>query len=227
MQDGRAPDAPRAWRIWDLPVRVFHWAIVALLIVSWTSAEIGGNAMQVHVWSGLSVLTLVLFRVLWGFFGSMPARFASFLRGPRATWAYAKTLPTRGTAFFPGHNPLGGWMVIVLLANLLLQAATGLFSNDDVMLEGPLASRVSKETSDLLTKVHHLSFDTLLILIGLHIAAALFYLIVKRDNLIRPMITGRKLRPHAANGEPPAQASLWLALAMFLACAAVVWLPLA
>lgn len=225
-QDSSTSDAGRSFPVWDVPVRFFHWALVALVGLSWATAEIGGNAMQVHVWSGLCILTLVLFRLLWGIFGSRHARFASFVRGPRAAWAYARALHRGRAPFFPGHNPLGGWMVLALLANLLLQAGTGLFSNDDVMLEGPLAGRVGKATSDLLTKVHHLSFDVLVVLIGVHIAAALFHLFVERENLIRPLLTGRKQLPPDEPMPPQARTSSWIALLLLALCAAAVWLAL-
>lgn len=223
------PDASRhsGALIWDLPTRVFHWLTVALVVTSWITAEIGGNAMTVHVWSGLSLLTLVLFRVVWGVVGGTYARFTNFVRGPRAAAEYGAAL-LRGEANTSiGHNPLGALMVVALLVNLVVQATTGLFANDDVMLEGPLAARVSKETSDLLTKVHHLSFDVLLVLVALHIAAAMFYLVIKRENLIRPMITGRKPVPETQADRLATPGRLWLAALLLALCAAAVWLPLA
>lgn len=223
------PDASRhsGALIWDLPTRVFHWLTVALVVTSWITAEIGGNAMTVHVWSGLSLLTLVLFRVVWGVVGGTYARFTNFVRGPRAAAEYGAAL-LRGEANTSiGHNPLGALMVVALLVNLVVQATTGLFANDDVMLEGPLAARVSKETSDLLTKVHHLSFDVLLVLVALHIAAAMFYLVIKRENLIRPLITGRKPVPETQADRLATPGRLWLAALLLALCAAAVWLPLA
>ena len=210
-------------RVWDLPVRLFHWVLVGLIATSWITAQIGGNAMQVHQWSGMSILTLVLFRVLWGFLGSTRARFSDFVRGPRAALAYARGLLRGGAVFYPGHNPLGGWMVLALLASLLLQAGTGLFANDDIMLEGPLAKHISKEASDWLTGIHHLNFAVLLVLSALHVAAALFYLLVKRDNLVLPMITGRKLLPEGRGFEPPRGGPLWLAALLLALCAGAVW----
>lgn len=213
--------------VWDLPTRLFHWLTAGLVVTSWISAEIGGNAMTVHVWSGLSLLSLVLFRVMWGFLGGTYARFSNFVRGPRAAADYAAALLRGQARPSVGHNPLGALMVVALLANLGVQAATGLFANDDVMLEGPLAARVSKETSDLLTKVHHLSFNVLLVLIALHIAAAIYYLVVKRENLIRPMITGRKRLPAIHGDGLATPGRVWLAALVLALCAAAVWLPLA
>lgn len=214
---------PAGERVWDLPVRLFHWVLVGLIATSLITAEIGGNAMQYHQWSGMSILTLVLFRLLWGFLGSTRARFSDFVRGPRAAFAYASGLLRGGAAFYPGHNPLGGWMVLALLASLLVQTGTGLFANDDVMIEGPLARHISKETSDWLTGIHHVNFAVLLVLIALHVAATLFYLLVKRDNLVLPLITGRKPLAEGRRFEPPRGGPLWLAALLLALCAGAVW----
>jgi cytochrome b len=202
---------------------VFHWSLVVLIVISFTTGQIGGNAMQYHEWSGLTILTLVLFRVSWGFAGSTHARFADFLRGPRAALDYARTLLGGRPAFHAGHNPLGGWMVLLLLASLLVQAGTGMFANDDIMIEGPLARHVAKETSDLLTRLHHVNFNVLAVLVTLHIAAALFYLWAKRENLILPLITGRKQVPEGAAAQERRGGPVWLALVLLAASAGAVW----
>jgi len=212
-------------RVWDLPLRLFHWLLVALLATSWISAELGGNAMQVHQWSGVSVLTLIVFRIAWGFLGGTHARFASFLRSPAAALAYAGALRRGKPPHFLGHNPLGGWMVLALLLSLSIQAGTGLFANDDIMIEGPLAARVSKQASDLSTLIHEINFNVLLVLVALHVLAAMFYLLVKRENLIVPMVTGNKLvedtdAPAAQGGSP------WLAAMLLALSGGAVWLLL-
>lgn len=214
---------PRLVRTWDLPVRLFHWLLVALVAISFTTAQIGGNAMQYHEWSGLTILTLVLFRVLWGFAGSTHARFSDFVRGPRAALDYARTLMRGRPPFHAGHNPLGGWMILLLLASLLVQAGTGTFANDDIMIEGPLAKHVSKEASDLLTRIHHINFNVLAALVTVHVGAALFYLWGKRENLILPLITGRKQAPAGAPLQDRRGGPVWLALVLLAACAGVVW----
>lgn len=226
MTDADDAAVQRQALIWDLPTRVFHWLTVALVVTSWATAEIGGNAMTAHVWSGLSLLTLVLFRVVWGVVGGTYARFANFVRGPRTAARYGAALLRGQAGPSIGHNPLGALMVIALLINLAVQAVSGLFANDDVMLEGPLAAQVSKDTSDLLTKVHHLSFNVLLVLVALHVAAAIFYLVIKRDNLIRPMITGRKALPEIHADRRATTGRVWLAVMLLALCAAAVWLPL-
>jgi len=193
-----APGASVTIKVWDAPVRLFHWLLVALVAFSVSSGYLGGNVMRWHIWSGCAILGLLLFRLLWGFAGSTTARFAHFVRGPRAALGYARGLLSRSPSHTPGHNPLGGWMVVLLLLCAALQAATGLFSNDDIATEGPLYGKVSKATSDAITAVHQANAVVLLVLIGLHVAAVLYYLWFKRENLLRPMLTGVKRVPAGA-----------------------------
>lgn len=187
-----SPMRRHAVAVWDWPVRVVHWSLVILLVISWVTSEVGGNAMTYHMWSGYTILTLVAFRIVWGVVGSAHARFTSFIKGPAEVLRYAASLGGARVSTYVGHNPLGGWSVVLMLASLLLQAVTGLFANDEIFTEGPLASRVSLETSTLLTTVHRYNFYVLLALIALHLIAILFYLLVKRENLIGAMFTGRK-----------------------------------
>lgn len=211
-------------KVWDLPVRLFHWTLVLLFAVSWASAEIGDN-MTIHFYSGYAVLALVLFRVLWGIFGSTTARFAHFLRGYRAAKDYAVALKENRAIAPIGHNPLGGWMVMLMLTFLLVQAGTGLFANDDVSTEGPLYHLISKDVSDILTEIHEVSFNILLALVGVHIAAVLYYRFIKRDNLVTPMITGRKSLVSDAPEPDIRFVGGWLALLLFgLAAGAVALL---
>ncbi len=223
-------NAPRATQstasrlAWDLPVRLFHWLLVALIALSWITAEMGGNAMQIHQWSGYSILTLVLFRIAWGFLGSSSARFASFVRAPREALHYAHMLKRGKAPFFLGHNPLGAWMILALIASLLVQAGTGLFANDDIMTEGPLAKWVSKAASDRLSAIHELNFNLLLGLAAVHIAAVLYYLLGKRENLILPMLHGRKRVPAEVDVTAVRVKPLWLAALLLGVCAAAVWL---
>lgn len=179
-------------RIWDLPTRLVHWALVVLVVTSFVTGKVGGNAMTWHMLSGYAILALVVFRVLWGFAGPHYARFATFVRGPRQVLAlFIATV--RGTAqTFAGHNPLGALSVLALLAVLLLQASTGLFANDDIATEGPLAKLVSGAVSALLTKVHLVNHYVILAMVALHLAAVAFYFFVKDENLVGPMITGDK-----------------------------------
>ena len=122
--------------VWDLPVRLFHWLLVMLVIVSFVTGELGGTWMQIHLWSGYTILGLLLFRLAWGFIGGHHARFSSFVRGPNAVRRYARTLWDRSAPRHLGHNPLGGWSVLAMLLLLLFQVATGLFANDDIFTQG-------------------------------------------------------------------------------------------
>jgi cytochrome b len=205
-------------RIWDLPVRVFHWMLAALVAGSFISVKMGGNAMVWHERFGIAILALIAFRLIWGLVGSRHARFASFVRGPSAILAYL-----RGQHSSPGHSPLAALSVIALLGAVGFQALTGLFASDDIAFEGPLAARVSGKVSHWLTDLHEDNEAILLSLIGLHLVAIAWYLIVKRRNLIGPMITGD------ANVQPAAQASrddFWLrlwALLIAAGCAGAAW----
>ena len=208
-------------QVWDLPVRLFHWLLVLLVVILFVTGKLGGNWLEWHRRAGFSVLGLVTFRILWGFVGSHHARFAKFMRGPKAVLEYAKSVKHKNSPHYAGHNPLGALSVVAMVVALLAQAVLGLFSNDDLMLEGPYASLVSKATSDLLTKLHKLNADLLLILIGLHLAAIAFAYFYKKENLLKPMITGKKKLPtsaiDAAHSQPrPA----WLAWAIG-ACVAI------
>lgn len=209
----------RAVPVWDIPVRLFHWTLVLLIAFSWLAAEM--NWMTWHMYSGYAVLTLILFRILWGLIGSTHARFSDFIYGPRALIAYIKTLPSRAAAKFAGHNPLGGISVVLILLCVLVQAGTGLFANDDIINEGPLFRHISKELSDWLTTIHKYNFNVLLTLIGVHVAAVLYYLFYKSENLIKPMFTGRKHLP--AGVAPAPMRSPALALVVLAVCAAGVW----
>ncbi len=219
MADSQQDGSKAATPVWDLPVRLFHWTLVLLIAFSWLSAEM--DWMTWHLYSGYAVLALALFRVIWGFVGSTHARFGDFLYGPGAVIAYIRTLPSRTAAKFAGHNPLGGISVVLILLCVLVQTGTGLFSNDDILTEGPLYKHISKELSDWLTTIHKYNFNVLLALIGVHVSAVLYYLIYKSENLVKPMFTGRK---HLPPGTAPAvMRSTLLAAVLLAACAAAVW----
>lgn len=176
--------------VWDIPTRLFHWSVVLLLCTSWFSADQG--YMRIHLVSGLTLLALLLFRIAWGLVGSTTARFSNFLHPPRRVASYLKSLAGGERIFHAGHNPAGGLMVLALIAVLLAQVATGLLANDGVQFHGPLALLVSEDVSIQLTRIHGLIFDLILILVWCHVVAVGFYLLVKGDNLVWPMITGKK-----------------------------------
>lgn len=217
------PETLQTVVVWDLPTRLFHWTLVVLVIAQWLTAEESGT-MDWHVWGGYAVLTLVLFRLLWGFVGSETARFSAFVRGPCAALEYVRALLRGETPHYLGHNPMGGWSIVVMLILLLVQAGTGLFANDDITIEGPLYAWVSKRTSNWLTTVHKLNFNLLVVVIAVHVSAVLFYLLVKRENLIHPMLSGRKYLPPELAGQAPQLVNLWRVLPVIAVAGTLVWL---
>jgi cytochrome b len=177
-------------RIWDLPTRLFHWTLVALIATLWVSAARGW--MAVHYVCGVAALVLVAFRIVWGFLGSTTARFTDFAASPGRVFAYLRALRRGEDSRHAGHNPAGGWMVLTFLLLILAQAALGLFANDEFDFKGPLAEFISGKRSDLLTRVHIFLFDAILVCTWLHVCAIAFYALVKRDNLVGPMLHGTK-----------------------------------
>lgn len=178
-------------RVWDLPIRLFHWLLVALLGFSWWSGE--QHAMEWHRLSGYLILALLLFRIYWGLVGSRTARFAHFVRGPRVALAYARTLGKRDYVAATGHNPIGGWSVVAMLATLVTMVTAGLFAVDvDGLESGPLADYISFDQGRFAAHVHGFVFNVVLALVALHVAAILFYLVRLRHDLIGPMLTGRR-----------------------------------
>lgn len=174
-------------RIWDLPLRLFHWLLVMAVVGSFVSVKLGGNAMIWHGRFGYLVLALIFFRLIWGFVGTHHARFAQFIKSPKVILAYLKN-----PAETPGHSPLGAISVIVLIALFLAQALAGLFASDDIAFDGPLVKYVASTWVELLTSFHRLNEWVLLALVGVHIGAILYYRYAKRINLISAMITGDK-----------------------------------
>jgi len=207
--------------VWDPPVRIVHWLIVLLFALQVVTGKIGGDLMRLHAWSGYTVLALVIFRVLWGFGGSVHARFADFACGPATAVRFATRLFSRHPSFYAGHNPLGGWSVIAMTALLSLQAIAGFFSNDGDAFEGPLAHLVSIDVSNRLAHLHRWNGNLLLVIAGLHVAAVLFHWLGKKEDLIRAMFTGVKhVPPDVAAAAPrdrawsPRRAAGLLALAI-------------
>ena len=206
-------------RVWDAPIRLFHWSMVLLVLLAYATSQL--NWMELHLLVGYAILALLLFRLAWGFVGSETARFASFLASPMAGLRHLQHFHEREPDTEVGHNAAGGWMVLVLLALLAVEVGTGLFANDDGATEGPLMKYVSKPHSDLLSAVHSLVFDFLLAAVILHVLAVIAYAVVKRHNLLWPMISGKKRLP-AATRAPRLASPLRALLVLLLAVAAVV-----
>jgi len=205
--------------VWDLPLRIFHWLLAACVAGSWLTHELGVAWFPWHVKIGYLTLVLLAFRIAWGFVGPVHARFASFLRGPRATLAFLRG-PGEGSV---GHNPLGGLAIVAMLGLMLLQAVTGLFANDDIFNSGPLYGYVTKAQSDGLTSLHKGNFDWLLGLVGLHLAAVGYYQFAKRMDLLGPMLSGRKPAWQVPPQEEIASQRIWLAIVLVVIAATVLW----
>ncbi|MGE4281725.1 MAG: cytochrome b/b6 domain-containing protein [Magnetospirillum sp.] len=209
-------------KVWDLPTRLFHWLLVGLIVILGISGELG--KLNIHMLVGPAVVALILFRIVWGFVGSETARFSHFVHGPKAILAYVAAAKA-GAVRSVGHNPLGAFSVLALLGLVLVQGLTGLFTSDDILSEGPLAHLVSGKTVALLSAVHRIGFKLLLAFIALHLAAVVFYRLVKKDDMVQAMITGEKLVPENVRGirfKNPL-----LALAILVVCCALVWGTLA
>ncbi|MET3999997.1 cytochrome b/b6 domain-containing protein [Marinobacterium sp. MBR-109] len=224
--------------VWDIYVRLFHWTLAASVLFAWWSGTTGGyvnetfnllglslslkfDVMTWHMYAGYTVLTLVLFRLMWGFAGSHHARFSEFVHSPVTTARYALQMLQRREPHHLGHNPLGGWMVVALLLLTAAQASTGLFANDEVFIEGPLASLVSSSMSVEITRWHRWLFDILLIAIGLHLLGVIYHQLFKREKLVQAMLHGRK--PAATEAPSYPFAPFLRGLLLALAAAAIVW----
>lgn len=211
--------APRSHPVWDILVRLFHWTLAASILFAWWCGEQGGNWMDWHMRAGYLVLALVLFRLIWGFIGTPYARFREFVLPPYKTLAYTRTLLKGKERHYIGHNPLGGWMVVVLLLLCLAQAGTGLFATDDIFTEGPLSSLVDSDIASWLTGIHKLNFNLLLGAVALHLAGVIFHQGVKREPLVQAMIHGRK-PVDGEQGPQPAVSLLQMPLRTVLALSA-------
>ncbi len=209
--------------VWDFPTRIFHWLLAGAVIGAIVSGLQGGAMMDWHSRFGLTIAGLLAFRIVWGILGSTYARFAQFFPSPGKVVAYI-----RGEWRGHGHNPIGALSVFGLIGLLAVQVATGLFSNDDIAFSGPLSGLVTKSVSNRLVGIHELLVNALYFLVALHVGAILFYTRVKKENLVKHMITGWK---DGAQGES-ARGGGWLALAVALVVAAAAvygasgaWLP--
>lgn len=202
-------------RVWDAPTRLFHWLLLVAVSIAIASGVVGGSWMSLHGKAGLAVVGLLVFRLVWGFVGNRYARFSSFFPLPSQLLNYL-----HGGWHGVGHNPLGALSVLAMLVLLSLQVGTGLFGNDEIAFTGPLVSLVSDALSLRLTGLHRLLSNVLFVLLGLHLAAILFYTLVKKDNLIKPMLTGFKdIQGHQVDADP--KPAGWIALVAALAVSVI------
>jgi cytochrome b len=211
-------EARVSMRVWDGPIRLFHWGVVALVFTSWLTQH--ENWMAAHLIAGYTMFAALLFRLAWGVIGSDTARFRNFLRSPLAAFGHLRRFARPEPDREIGHNAAGGWMVLALLLLLAVQVGTGLCTNNQVDVEGPLAQFVGQDWSDWLTHVHAATFKAIEAAVLLHVAAVLAYALLKRQDLVRPMITGRKLLP--ATMPPPRLRSPLLALLVLAVAGGIV-----
>ena len=208
-------------KVWDAPTRLFHWSLVLAIPFMWFSADTGGNWLTWHLRVGLFILGLWVFRICWGLWGSDTARFSQFVQGPAKIKRYLAGQMSENEQ--PGHNPMGALMVVGLLAAIGLQLLTGLFAADENTFthSGYLNGWVSDDTGSLMRTIHVNFFWFLLGLIALHILAVLSYKLIKKINLILPMLSGYK---HLEGEIKPLRfASLPMLVLAVLVAAAVVW----
>lgn len=174
--------------VWDLPTRLFHWLLALSIGAQWFTGEQGNSWLEWHLYIGYFILGLIAFRIIWGFVGTRYARFSDFIVSPRTFVKYLKGELEEST----GHPPLGGLMVLFFLVVILAQAVSGLFTTDDIFTDGPFRSLISGEMQELADWAHGNLFLLIQIAAAVHIAAAFYYLLVKKTNLIKPMLDGKK-----------------------------------
>ena len=199
--------------IWDFPTRLFHWLLVLNLGFQFVTAEILDDAMQWHFYGGYSLLSLLIFRVLWGVFGACYARFSEFLVGPKKALHYAKSLAFHDTPIHAGHNPMGALAIIFILGVLFLQTISGLFISDDIFHQGPYHSMAPLWLQNTANWLHGNLFNAVWVFLIFHLGAMLFYKLEKQQNLVAAMFTGYKWLPYIV---PHSKHMLWRAL--LLAC---------
>jgi len=217
------PTAERAVRVWDLPTRLFHWALAVALVAQVITGKMGCEAMTWHFRIGYCILALVVFRIVWGFVGGHWSRFASFLYGPASVLRYLRNRHAAGDLFHVGHNPLGSASVFAMLAILLVQAGTGLVADDEIANVGPLNRFVSTAAGLSATAWHKgAGIGIVLTLVVLHIAAIVFYRVRKRQDLIGPMFSGDKQLAGSVPASVDNRLSRVRALAILVASAGLV-----
>ncbi|HET9207831.1 MAG TPA: cytochrome b/b6 domain-containing protein [Burkholderiaceae bacterium] len=218
-----APVGERVVRVWDLPTRLFHWALVVALVAQVITGKIGGAAMAWHFRIGYCIFALIVFRLVWGFVGGHWSRFSSFIYGPAGVLRYLRNRHAAGDLFHVGHNPLGSASVFAMLAILIVQVATGLVGDDEIANVGPLNRFVSTATGLAATGWHKgAGFGIILALVVVHILAIVFYRVHKKQDLIGPMFSGDKRLHGSVPSSADNRMSRVRALAIIVASAGLV-----
>lgn len=208
--------------VWDLPTRLFHWSLVVCLGMLWLTGEF--EFLDLHEMAGVAVLVLIAFRILWGFVGGEFARFTSFIRGPAAVKTYLAALVRWKLPKELGHNPIGGWSAVAMLVAITVDASMGLFGTNGNHYDAPLSKFVSTGTARFLTELHEDGFNVILVLVGVHLSAIAFYLVVFRKNLVSPMISGTTLAEPEIIPARVRPGRVWLAvICLALAATCVIW----
>ena len=205
--------------VWDLPVRIFHWCFVGVLVALWYTSDQENGLIEIHMKLGYTALGLIIFRLIWGVVGTKHAKFTNFAPSFSQLITYIQGIRVGKIKSYIGHNPLGSLMVIFILFAVLLQATSGLFISDDIFSAGPYNGVLSIELEKILKTIHSNGFNVIATLSALHIIAVLYYLIIKKQNLIKPMFTGKKSIDDANTEDPIKHSKLVIA---FIVAALVV-----
>ena len=213
--------------VWDFPTRAFHWLLACALVGSWITAEAGFEWTETHFLLGYVSLGLILFRLIWGCVGTTYARFSHFVKPPQALLAYLPKLFSRTPPRDIGHNPIGGWSVVLMLILVAIQVGTGLFLSDDIFYAGPYNAIVSSDLAGRLASIHHTNFLILQIIVAVHIIAVIWYTVGKKTNLIGPMITGKKAGIDAEQAIPKSRLAVALLVGLVVAVIVVALVQLA
>ncbi len=207
--------------IWDLPLRIFHWSFAFTVLAAWYTAENKEDYIELHIQLGYVALTLIIFRILWGIIGPKHARFSQFLPSPKTLFAYLTQSKIDTSS--PGHNPMGALMVILMISLISAQSISGLFINDDVFSSGPYYGSINSNLEKIMFFLHHNTFDFMIGAIALHISAISYYWRIKKQNLVTPMITGKKTSEQAKASDAIPHSKLILAGVLALCCAVFVY----
>ncbi len=216
-------NTPAERLVWDIPTRVFHWLLVLSLTASFVTAKIGYDVRQYHMWLGYWMIGLLTFRIVWGFLGTRHARFFSFFPTPRRLFVYIRNTMRGKSEETVGHNPLGSLMIFAVLILVGLQAVSGLFMDDEIMYSGPYFDAVSTDVADTMNFLHNNLINIILLMVVVHIAAVLYHAFVRRERIIRAMISGKKNADLVPESESISGSRLGLAVIIALATAAFTY----
>jgi len=210
--------------IWDLPLRIFHWSFATTILAAWYTAEQEGELIDLHMQLGYIALALLTFRVLWGVIGPKHARFSQFFPSPKKLVSYLTGGKNANESkMSAGHNPLGALMVILMIVLVTMQAVSGLFINDDIFSAGPYYGALGNDVGKVMSFLHHNTFNLMIAAIALHIAAISYYWWVKKQNLVLPMITGKKSADLIDEADVIPHSKIILAIIIAIACSAFVY----